>query len=149
MKYFLRDLGNGFGTFVKITGEIVLKDNSLIHIGDSYIVCSLGIEEEILISENDMKLPSSASNNTYSNLLNLKIFSGNAKYDPINFQPSKSAIKIGRSLDNEVVIDDNMLSRVHCTIEHKNPIGWVIQDGHFTKNHQGQHEVKHSTNGTW
>ena len=36
--YFLRDLGNGLGTFIKIKDSMLLKDNSLINIGDCYIV---------------------------------------------------------------------------------------------------------------
>ncbi len=87
MKYYLKDLGNGFGTFIKIQSEVLLKDNSLINIGDSYLVCTMGIEEENLQqeytgSDYNMKIPSSG-NRDYENLLNIKIFSGNNKYDPM------------------------------------------------------------------
>jgi hypothetical protein len=86
MKYYLKDMGFGFGTFIKIQSETILKDNSLINIGDSYIVCTLGIEEDTIMSEyaSDLgvKLPSHP-NRDYSNLLNIKIFSGIAKYDPM------------------------------------------------------------------
>ncbi len=87
MKYYLKDLGNGFGTFMKIQSETILKDNSLINIGDSYLVCTMGIEDdnmqpEYTGSDYNMKIPSS-SNRDYDNLLNIKIFSGNNKYDPM------------------------------------------------------------------
>ncbi len=87
MKYYLKDLGNGFGTFIKIQSETLLKDNSLINIGDSYLVCTMGIEEENLHSEyseseNHLKMPP-LGNKEYDNLLNIKIFSGNNKYDPM------------------------------------------------------------------
>ncbi len=87
MKYYLKDLGNGFGTFVKIQSETLLRDNSLINIGDSYLVCTMGVEEENMHSEyassdHNIKIPSS-SNKEYEHLLNVKIFSGNNKYDPM------------------------------------------------------------------
>jgi pSer/pThr/pTyr-binding forkhead associated (FHA) protein len=66
-----------------------------------------------------------------------------------NFQPTKSAIRVGRSSDCEVAVDDNMLSRVHCTIEYRNNTGWVVTDGNLLKNKDGTNEIKHSTNGTW
>jgi pSer/pThr/pTyr-binding forkhead associated (FHA) protein len=66
-----------------------------------------------------------------------------------NFQPTKSTIKVGRSSECEVAIDDNMLSRVHCTIEYRNNVGWIIRDGTVLKNRDGSYDNKPSTNGTW
>lgn len=90
MKYYIKDLGNGFGTFIKLQTESLLKDNSLINIGDSYIVCTLGVEEETEYTGSDynIKLSSLGNNNKeHSNLLNIKIFSGSGgntnKYDPM------------------------------------------------------------------
>jgi len=86
MKYYLKDLGNGFGTFIKIQSETLLRDNSLINIGDSYLVCTMGIEDENLHSEfaeSENNLKSQNSNKEYENLLNVKIFSGNNRYDPM------------------------------------------------------------------
>lgn len=87
MKYYLKDLGNGFGTFIKLQTENLLKDNSLINIGDSYIVCTLGLEDdtEYTGSDHNIKL-SVQGNKDYSNMLNVKIFSGSGstnKYDPM------------------------------------------------------------------
>ena len=39
--YYIKDLGFGFGTFIKLTKEIKLKDNFLINIGETYIVFSI------------------------------------------------------------------------------------------------------------
>ena len=44
MKYYIIDLGFGFGTFMKIGTEI--KDNYLINLGNSYIVCTFDIDNE-------------------------------------------------------------------------------------------------------
>jgi hypothetical protein len=77
-------------------------------------------------------------------MLNVKIFSGDIKHGIVSFLPEKSPITIGRSQDCEILIDDNMLSRVHCTIDFKNE-KWYIIDGVI--NEEGN--IKNSTNGTW
>jgi hypothetical protein len=56
VNYTVRDLGSGYGCFMKIRQDIKLKNHCLANIGDSYIV--INIEEE-------------------NNYINLKIFSGN------------------------------------------------------------------------
>jgi pSer/pThr/pTyr-binding forkhead associated (FHA) protein len=152
LKYYLLDCGGaGVETFVKIQSEILLKDKTIINIGNSYITVSIGFEEETLFSENHIdstkKLPS-LPNKEYSNNLNLKIETKNVVYDPINFQPSKSAIKIGRNESCEVVVEDHLLSRIHCTIQYRDNVGWVIRDGAFILKDNSL-ELKPSTNGTW
>jgi hypothetical protein len=81
MKYYIIDLGNGFGTFIKLQSENILKNNTLISLGESYIVCTLGIEDDTINSDYNIKL-NSVPQNDYSEMLNIKIFSGN-KYDPL------------------------------------------------------------------
>jgi len=63
----------------------------------------------------------------------------------LSFSPKQSPFIIGRSSDCEVIIDDNMLSRFHCTIkfiENK----WYILDGIIDKK---TNKSKNSTNGSW
>ena len=81
-------------------------------------------------------------------MINIKIFSGNKKYDPLNFQPSKSIIKFGRSAECEITVEDSMLSRIHCCIEYKENFGWIVRDGYQSKK-GSNFENKYSTNGTW
>ena len=140
LKYYLKDLGHGFGTFIKITNWIEIKNNFLLNIGENYIVFTIGLEDEMLMSENY----SNKKQSDYENLLNVKIFSGDIKHGVVSFSPSKSPISIGRSPDCDILIDDNMLSRTHCIVEFKND-KWFIQDGFV--NERG--EVRKSTNGTW
>ena len=66
-----------------------------------------------------------------------------------SFKPSTSLVRIGRSLNCEVVVTDNMLSRFHCYILFNNDVGWVVQDGVILKNENSEIEHKPSTNGTW
>lgn len=152
LKYYIKDCGNGFGTFVKIQSETLLKDISLINIGTSFISITLGFEDDTIFPEyqidSNKKIPS-LPNRDYSNNLNIKVVSKNMTYDPMNFQPTRSAIKIGRSSNCEVFVDDTLLSRVHCTIEYRNNVGWVIREGNVIKNKDGSIEVKPSTNGSW
>jgi hypothetical protein len=41
MNYKIKDLGIGYGVFVKLAEGLPLKDNFLINMGESYIVANL------------------------------------------------------------------------------------------------------------
>ena len=156
MKYYVKDCGMFYGTFIKIQNELILKDNYVINIGDSYLDISIGIENRSFLKDNRnneskyQKQIFSQPDSEYDNNLNLKIISKDKIYDPVNFLPTKSKIKIGRASNCEIVIDDILLSRIHCTIEYKNNIGWIIRDGYNNnKNNEESIDIKASTNGTW
>ena len=151
LKYYIKDLGRGFGTFVKIQEWIELKNNLLLNIGENYIVFSLGDEEEEMDNdiynnknENKKELSSYKNNHDYS--LNIKIFSMKSQ-KVFKLSPDNCPITLGRSSDNNIVIDDDMLSRIHCTIDYSN-YKWYIQDG-YAKNGLQEEEIKKSTNGSW
>lgn len=84
LKYFIKDLGKGFGAFMKISNFAFLKTDSLINIGDSYIVVYLGEDTgEDTIKENvkdDKEMIKCITDSNYS--LQLKIYSGNLKIEP-------------------------------------------------------------------
>lgn len=156
MKYYVKDCGMSYGTFIKIQNEIILKDNYIINIGDTFLEISIGIKNKSFLNEEkniNFKSKSkifSLSDSEYNNNLNLKIISKEKIYDPVNFLPTKSKIKIGRASNCEIIIEDILLSRVHCTIEFKNNIGWIIRDGYsINKNMEESNDIKPSTNGTW
>ena len=119
-KYYIQDLGFGYGTFIKIIDELKIYDNYLINIGETYIVFKL------------------SDNNT----MNIKIFSGNEKYEPYVFKYNiNKPILIGRDCDCDISIEDKRLSRFHCNINYDiNNNIWLLKDGN--KNSK-------STNGTW
>ena len=137
-QYYLRDLGRGFGTFIKIIGWVEIKNNFLLSIGENYIVFNIGIDEDMLISEKDDK-------EYNENMISLKIFSGNIKHGNFCFGPEQSPFIIGRSPEADVIIDDSLLSRFHCTIKYSED-KWYIIDGIYDKNLNG---MKNSTNGSW
>ena len=71
-----------------------------------------------------------------------------ARSDHRIIQKSKNPINIGRNEDCEIFIDDILLSRIHCTLQFVENIGWTIKDGYSAKVH-GRNEYFHSTNGSW
>ncbi len=120
--FYVKDLGNGFGVFIKLKSSIKLKNNSLFNIGDTFIVAQLEKDD---------------NEDTF---LTLKIFMGILKHDPVRFFRTKGTIILGRSIDCDVSINDNLLSRHHCNITYKED-GWYLEDGSI--------DASSSTNGTW
>ena len=118
-KYYIQDLGFGFGTFIKIIDELIIKDNYLVNIGETYLVFTID-----------------------ENKINIKIFSGNEKYEPFIFNNDIiEPIFIGRDCDCLISIEDKRLSRIHCTLNYnKENKFWFLKDG-------GNNNF--STNGTW
>ena len=147
--FFLRDLGNGLGTFVKITDKLYLKDNILINIGDSYFVINFNPSVE----NTDTNIFSTIESK-YQGIdkeLIIKIFTKNENKEIIrNFSPSDKSIKIGRKNnrnDIDIELDDKLVSKINSVIKYEE-MGWVIYDGYET-NENGQIKKKESTNGTW
>ena len=164
LNYYLKDTGHGFGTFMKIMDWTEIKNNFLLNIGENYIVLFLGDEDDdedesninINVNNNlenneneklNIENKNKNNNNSNNNTLNIKIFSGNIDKKIYKFLPENSPITIGRSSENNIFIDDDLLSRTHCTIDfYENK--WYIQDG-FAKNGYKEECIKKSTNGSW
>ena len=124
--YYLLDLGVGYGTFFKIEEDIAIKENTIINIGESYLIFSFRHENE----ENDIN----------EDDLYLKIYSNEGEYDPMIIPANDRIYQIGRSDKCEIYIRDRMLSRIHCIIFYIDN-HWYIKDGNENGNE--------STNGTW
>ena len=128
--YYLVDMGVGYGTFYKIEEETIIRENTIINIGESYLIFSFNknnLEENQEINEDD---------------LFLKIYSSEGKYNPmiITKNEDNKIYKIERTEKCDVVIRDKMLSRVHCILYYLDN-NWYIKDGNEIGNE--------STNGTW
>ena len=152
-KYLLKDLGIGLGTFIKIKESFLLKDNSLINIGDSFIVVNFE-------SENDKQQHDDLAVTTIESKfqgigkkISLKIF----EEDPIThqhctnmftFEPIEhKRVTIGRkNHGNDVELNDTLISKTNTTVEYVEQEGWLIKDGKYESNTK---EMKPSTNGTW
>mmetsp|Transcript_1878 Transcript_1878/g.4046 ORF Transcript_1878/g.4046 Transcript_1878/m.4046 type:complete len:297 (-) Transcript_1878:2849-3739(-) len=123
--YFIKDLGVGFGTFIKVEFELTLKDNYLIQMGDSFLIANFM--------------------STDFTRLRLKLFGGVCSGEVFFFSSTEAArcpIRIGRLADCEVRVEDSLLSKRQATISYSAKKGWLLQDGDPL---QG----KSSTNGTW
>ena len=143
--YYIKDLGFGFGTFIKLIKDIKIKDNFLINIGETYIVFSLNQNEKE--SEKDIENDEVKEKQNGSNIISIKVFFGDEKCDNYNFDYfSNPTILIGRNEFCDVVIEDKMLSRVHCSVyfvesKKEEERGWYLKDGNLNG--------KKSTNETW
>lgn len=142
LNYYLKDLGHGFGTFIKIIDWLEIKNNFLLNIGENYLVFSFPDDDN---NENNNNNERENYNNCNMVCLYVKVFSGNSKQNVMNFLPENCPFTIGRSNEAEIFIDDNMLSRSHCTVDFRNG-KWVINDGHLLGK---EGEMQRSTNGSW
>jgi len=124
LSYWIRDLGVGFGAFLRLDEKARLRDNTLINIGESFVVVNLEAVER-------------AS-------LKVKLFGGPCKGEVFHFAADDFAdnfIHIGRAATNEIHIDDNLISKCHSSIFHESGV-WYVSDGDLEKG-------RGSTNGTW
>ena len=126
-KYYLKDMGNSFGTYIKIDNAII-KEKTVINIGNTYMAFSYNI---YLNNQN---------NCCSKKYLFLKIINDNKEYEPIVLEENKNSYFIGRSKNSDIQIDDVCLSKINCTLYYEDNI-WKIQDGERFGNK--------STNGTW
>ena len=126
-KYYLKDMGNSFGTYIKIDNAII-KEKAVINIGNTYMAFSYNI---YLNNQN---------NCCSKKYLFLKIINDNKEYEPIVLEENKNSYFIGRSKNSDIQIDDVCLSKINCTLYYEDNI-WKIQDGERFGNK--------STNGTW
>ena len=126
-KYYIKDLGSGYGTFIKLINPMKITNNLLINIGESFIVFNL---------DDDNKN------------ISLKLFTGDEQSETYEYTFNKKIITIGRDKDSDVFIDDKLLSRKQCYIYYQedenddnNNYTWFINDGDVNG--------KKSTNDTW
>ena len=140
MKYYIKDLGLGYGTFKKIVKKAKIKDTYLINIGNSYIVCTFGVDEYYPEGKGNLV-------DNGDKTLNIRVFSDLPQTEPYFFNPKQfKRIYIGRDISCNIIVDDSLLSRVHCTIDYSEEEGWVIYDGRIDED---ENKNKPSTNGTW
>jgi hypothetical protein len=123
--YYIKDMGGGYGTFYKIEEEIIIKEKSLVNIGETYLLFSFNKGNKFKdLNDDDLIIK------VYSNKIEEQIVVKNTTKEYL----------FGRAEKCDFVIEDKMLSRIHCIIYYLEN-NWYIKDGNAT----GQE----STNGTW
>ena len=140
LNYYLRDLGNCLGTYVKVRESIILKNEDMINVGDTYLIFNF---------ENDK-----SKNNTNNDIINIQIAELNKNNESQNrkfsFNSSKKIIRIGRKkYNNDIELDDHLVSKVNCNIQYDEKNGWKIKDGNEIITETGENKITNSTNGTW
>lgn len=120
-KYYLRDLGDGSGTFARIDIPVLLKHGYIISFGECHMVVNLAGEAT---------KPS----------LTVKFLDGPKADQSFRYSPGDKPVRIGRMADCNIKFDDNSLSRYQCSLLFVEDKGWFAIDG------DGK---KCSTNGTW
>jgi hypothetical protein len=131
--YYLRDLAQGNAFFVKLKYPLVrasqlLKDNHILGLGEGFMVVNIIPESEV-----------------HSSRLRLKVFGGISTGEVLYFDAIDyvdHCICIGRHKNCGIQLDDNLLSKVQCSVFFNPTAGWTLIDGDIM-----QHKA--STNGTW
>lgn len=119
-RFFIKDLGKGFGVYMRINFPIVLKDNAVINIGSSFLIFGLSEDKSPVLSIRIMGEENDSN-----------------QFDPIDY--IDDVITLGRGITCTLRFEDTLLSKVHSYISY---VGdkWILTDGDQQKN---------STNGTW
>lgn len=138
--YFIKDLGIGFGAFVKLEMPLELKDNHLLNLGESFIIVNL-INEKFSMANYSISTHDSKESTECHMKLRLKLFGGPSTGEVFYFKPDSDIIKIGRSNSCDVAIEDAVLSKFQAHIYFNSERDcWLLEDGF---------SGKRSLNGTW
>ena len=148
-EYIIKDLGNGLGTFIKIQDSINIRNNSMINIGDSYLIFNFIDSKE----ENKEKENGNVNVNGINKKLKIKIFDSKNNNETKEFifdNNSKNKIHIGRkNHGNDIELNDHLSSKINCVIQYNDDNGWIIKDGNEVILKNGDIKRNSSTNGTW
>ena len=96
LSYKVKDLGIGFGAFVKLDHSLELKDNHLVNLGESFIIVNL-INDKMSMGNYSISTHDSKEGPDCSMKLRLKLFGGPNTGEVFYFKPDMEQIKIGRS----------------------------------------------------
>jgi len=100
-KYYLRDLGDGSGTFVRIDNsrDLILKHGFIISFGDSHMVVQFSSDIDQVTHKIVQKVT-------------FKFLDGPKIDKSFTFDEKSEIIKIGRMSQCQIKFDDNSLSRL-------------------------------------
>jgi len=127
--YFLKDLGQGLGCYIRLDGPKALQDAMLVHVGESYLLVN------VLIRPTLRKFPR----------LRLMLYGGSCTGEVFYFNATEyyeKKIRIGRLPACEVHIEDSLISKVQACVFFSTAEGWTLVDGDLE-------QQRASTNGTW
>ena len=103
-RYFMRDLGDGSGTFVRLDQPLVLKNGFIISFGYSHMAVNFA---------GDQYGPDASRSGANYKPIQLKFIDG-PKTDQTFVYTADQRVLIGRMPSCEIRFDDTQLSRLHC-----------------------------------
>ena len=116
---YLKDMGEGSGTFVRVNGSTTVSSGSIVSFGDCHMLVL--VEDTTLV---------------------LKQLTGEKIGQELPFLPSSSPVLIGRAASCAVHFPDKCLSRYQCSFVYDPQTQtWKLYDG--------LNSCKPSSNGTW
>ena len=139
--YYLRDLGDGNGTFVRLDNNLILKTGYIISFGDSHMFIQIFESETEKVSKIEIKFldgPKTDQTFKFGKKIIFNLFPTEASLLPEEIKNNKT-VKIGRMNDWDIKFHSKGLSRWQCIIEFINK-WWILKDGDGERT---------STNGTW
>jgi pSer/pThr/pTyr-binding forkhead associated (FHA) protein len=92
-KYYIKDLSQGSGTFIKIQAPLKLQTSQIISFGGNHVTVLLGPENKYIT---------------------LKCLEGIRTNEKFTFSPESLPITIGRTSGNDIIIDSLSVSRKQC-----------------------------------
>jgi hypothetical protein len=150
-EYIIKDMGNGLGTFIKIQDYIYIRNNSMINIGDTYLIFNFFEPNDNM--KTIEKKEKEKNINGVGQKLKVKLFESKNNNDMKEFvfdNNAESVIHIGRkNHGNNIELNDHLSSKVNCMVQYNSEKGWIIKDGNETISKDGDIKRNYSTNGTW
>ena len=117
--FYLRDLAVGFGVFTRVDKPLLLKENYMLNVGDSFLLVTISEEQ----------------------VLKLTMYGSHTTGDAQSFAPTGECLTVGRDQACDVLINDPLISKVQASL-YKTDFGWFVDDG-------DKRSGRSSTNGTW
>ena len=113
---------------MKLVKEMKIKDNTLINIGNNYIVFTLGVDELEPNEDEDI------IDEEIEKVLSVKVFRGELiNYSYVFNESQINKIYIGNNESCNIALNDNLVDDIHCSIEYNKERGWILNDGYNNK----------------
>ena len=126
----------GFGVFVQLSSPLILQDNHILNMGESFLIANLvGVSDALKDEQRRSESIEESADRVPK--LRLKMFGGPCTGEVFYFTRG-DRLQLGRSQHCDVMIEDGLLSKKQCIIEAQEN-NWILWDGDG---------VKPSTNGT-
>ncbi len=137
-RYFIKDQGDGCGTFVKVKAPTKVKNGAVLSFGESHLVVQI-MQPKNLKSSARKSLRALSLEDLDKDFLVFKFLDGPKASQVFNFGPEEFEVRIGRANDCHVRFEGNNFSRYQCSFKYIEG-QWHICDG------TGK---KPSSTGTW